>query len=168
MNNFKSILFFLILVSLSRLIPHPPNFTPLLSIAIFLPFLLEDKRIVLILPLAVLLITDFFLGSYNLMLWVYGSMLLISGISFYFYSNSLKRLTVLSLIAPSLFFIVTNFGVWIGSSNYSQDLSGLFLCYYYAIPFYAMNLISTLLFSVTFFIIFKLFINKKELSDASY
>ena len=168
MNNFKYILFFLIIVSLSRLIPHPPNFTPLLSVSIFLPFLLTDKRIILILPLAVLMITDFFIGSYKLMFWVYGSIFLISSLSHYFYTNSFKRLIALSVITPFLFFIITNFGVWLGSIIYTQDFSGLVLCYYMAIPFLAMNLISTILFSITFFILFSLLYKRKEILDAPY
>ena len=168
MNNFKYILFFLIIVSLSRLIPHPPNFTPLLSVSIFLPFLLTDKRIILIFPLAVLMITDFVIGSYKLMFWVYGSIFLISSLSLYFYTSSFKRLIFFSVITPFLFFIITNFGVWLGSTFYTQDFSGLLLCYFMAIPFLAVNLISTILFSTTFFILFRLLYKRKEILDAPY
>ena len=166
MNNFKAILFFLILVSLSRIIPHPPNFTPLLSAAIFLPFLINDKRIILSLPLLVLIITDFFLGSYTQMIWVYGSLFLVSIISVYFYIFSFKRLILLSIISPSLFFMISNFGVWLGSSIYSVDLQGLLLCYYMALPFLAMNMISTILFSSAFYISLKLFNKGWEVFDA--
>ena len=43
MNILKGTLFFIGLFVLSRLVPHPPNFTPLIAAVIFLPFISKDK-----------------------------------------------------------------------------------------------------------------------------
>ena len=169
MNTFKSILFFLVLISLSRLIPHPPHFTPLIAAVIFLPYILEDKRGILMIPLAVLLITDYILGFYQQMLWVYGSIILLSSLSLIFHKKSFIRLLTLSFFAPSIFFIITNFGVWYGSSIYSQNTTGFFQCYFNAIPFYANHLISTVLFSLVFYVCFRFIKGRNQISsDASY
>ena len=85
MNTLKSVGFFVCLLLVSRLIPHPPNFTPLIAGIIFLPFILEDKRFVIIIPMIVMLISDFIIGFHNHMFWTYGAFLLISlGVLGYF------------------------------------------------------------------------------------
>ena len=141
MNTLKSVSFFVCLLLVSRLIPHPPNFTPLIAGIIFLPFILEDKRFVIIIPIIVMLISDFIIGFHSHMLWTYGAFLLISlGVLGYF-QKKVNRLLILSVLSPTLFYLLTNFGVWTSSSIYSNDIVGLLECYTLAIPFYANNLI---------------------------
>ena len=77
MNLLKSLLFFIVLIVLSRLIPHPPNFTPLIAGAVFLPFMLKDKILVVGLPLLCLFISDLIIGFHTLMLWTYVAFLII-------------------------------------------------------------------------------------------
>ena len=77
MKLLKGLIFFITLFALSRIIPHPPNFTPLISGVIFLPYLLEDKRAILLLPIAIMFLTDLVLGLHGLMIWTYSSFLLI-------------------------------------------------------------------------------------------
>ena len=156
----KSIVFFCLLLILSRLIPHPPNFTPLIAGAIFLPFLIKDKWLIICLPILCLLISDFFLGFHTVMIWTYGSFFLIGLMASQFSSIKLTSLIGLSLSSPTLFFIITNFGVWMGSSIYSQDIQGLMQCYILALPFYASSLSATLLFASLFYFCHKFFINR--------
>ena len=65
----------------------------------------------------------------------------------YFVSLGFKFRILGALSGAVLFFIVTNFGVWL-SGSYGYTLSGLILCFTLAIPFFAYSLISTLIFSV--------------------
>ena len=153
----KSIVFFCLLLVLSRLIPHPPNFTPLIAGAIFLPFLIKDRWLIICLPILCLLISDFFLGLHSVMIWTYGSFLLIGLMASQFSSAKLTPLIGLSLTGPTLFFLITNFGVWLGSSIYSQDIQGLVQCYILALPFYASSLFATLLFANLFYFCHKFF-----------
>ena len=123
MNTLKSVSFFVCLLLVSRLIPHPPNFTPLIAGIIFLPFILEDKRFVIIIPIIVMLISDFIIGFHSHMLWTYGAFLLISlGVLGYF-QKKVNRLLTLSVLSPTLFYLLTNFGVWTSSSIYSNELA---------------------------------------------
>ena len=150
MNLLKSLLFFVGLLILSRLIPHPPNFTPLLAGAVFLPFLLKDKTLIVALPLVCLFISDLIIGFHNVMLWTYGAFFIIGITVINFSKLNLKSLLGLSLAGPTFFYLITNFGVWLSSSAYAKDVYGLLECYVLALPFYGNSLFSTLLFSLLF------------------
>ena len=50
--------------ALSRLLPHPDNFTPIAAMALAGGVYLE-KRFALIIPLAALVISDFFIGFHH-------------------------------------------------------------------------------------------------------
>ncbi|MBC8101141.1 MAG: hypothetical protein H7Z41_00955, partial [Cytophagales bacterium] len=69
----------IVLAALSRLLPHPPNFTPVAAMALFGAAMLPDKRLALLAPLAALLLSDLFLGFYGWegMASVYGATLLV-------------------------------------------------------------------------------------------
>ena len=161
MNILKSISFFICLLLLSRLIPHPPNFTPIIAGIIFLPFMIGDKRMVLFIPILIMFISDLIIGFHNHMIWTYTSFLLISlGVVLYF-KKTFKNIFFLSILSPSLFFPLTNFGVWLTSSFYTKDFLGLMECYFVALPFYANNLTSTILFLSGFILAYTFFDNRK-------
>ena len=66
-------------------------------------------------------------------------------ISKYFKIGIIKRISG-ALIGAFIFFVVTNFGVWLLGS-YEYSLNGLIICYTLAIPFFSYTLVSTLIFS---------------------
>jgi len=155
MKLFKGLIFFITLFALSRIIPHPPNFTPLISGAIFLPYLLEDKRLIILLPVATMFLADIFLGFHELMIWTYASFLTISMLSLNYFRMNLKSILFLSVSSPAIFFMLSNFGVWTQSDTYPGSLEGLMSCYFAGIPFYANSTASTVLFSLSFYAISK-------------
>ena len=132
-----------IALAASRFIPHPPNFTSLLALSFYVPALLGIRY----LPALILsfLITDFFIGFHAVMLFTWGSVILIGICSKFFLSNVYTRVTG-SLLGAFIFYIITNFGVW-SMGSYSYSLDGFILCYTLAIPFFAYSLISTFVFS---------------------
>ena len=69
---------FTILLGLTRIIPHPPNFTPILAVGIFVPFLTGAWTSALVLTLGAMYIGDWIIGFHNYMLWTYGSLALVS------------------------------------------------------------------------------------------
>ena len=166
MNFLKCVLFFVGLLILSRLIPHPPNFTPLIAGAVFLPFLLKDKRLVIGLPISILLISDLIIGLHNTLLWTYGAFLLIGLTVFTYTKQNLKNLLSLAVVSPTIFYVLTNFGVWLTSSLYMKSFAGLVECYVLAIPFYANSLLSTILFSVLFYAVWQLVLKKGLIQQA--
>jgi hypothetical protein len=134
-----------------RVLPHPPNFTPLAAIAIFGGALLP-RRWALTLPLASMIISDLIIGLHPLFILTWGTFALIA-----FLSNRLLTKVKLSLIigasvgASLLFFIVTNFGVWLQGKMYAMTFTGLIECYYQAIPFFRNTLLGDLLFTAMLF-----------------
>ena len=140
--------FLLLIGVLFRIIPHAPNFTPMLTIALMSGLYLKNRFSILI-PILIMLISDLFLGSHVTAPWVYLSLLMI------FLIGRLLKDTALNILLSSvfsavLFFVVTNFGVWF-SGGYSYSLQGLITCYVMALPFFKNTLMSTVLFSGVFY-----------------
>jgi hypothetical protein len=161
MNILKGTLFFIGLFVLSRLVPHPPNFTPLIPAVIFLPFISKDK-LGMLLPISVMFISDLIIGFHGQMLWVYGGFTLITLFSYILHLPVFSRVLTLSVLNPTLFFLVTNFGVWLGSPMYDQTAAGLFSSFTMGLPFFANSLMASVLFSSSFFLIYKVYISQKE------
>lgn len=143
MKYFKISLGIFCALAVSRFIPHPPNFTSLLALSFYVPAVLGIK----FLPALIIsfLITDLFIGFHSLTLFTWGSVIIIGFVSKYFLSSMISRISG-SLAGACIFFVLTNFGVWI-FGNYDFTINGLLLCYTLALPFFAYNLISTFIFS---------------------
>ena len=130
-------------LSLSRFIPHPPNFTSLIALSFYVPVFLGNRYIpVLIISFV---ITDFFIGFHSVTLFTWGSVLLIGLLSKIFSENILLRITG-SLGGCLIFFIITNFGVW-SHGSYGYNIEGLITCYTVALPFFGYSCVSTFIFS---------------------
>ena len=146
---------------MTRLIPHPPNFTPILSIALLSGFYFKN-RLSILLPISIMLISDIFIGKHITMGWVYVSILSIYLLGYYLLkSRSLKNILLGSVVSSLIFFIVTNFGVWL--AGYPLNFAGFSACYIAAIPFYKYTLLSVLMYSTLIHGGY-LFISKKYLS----
>jgi len=143
MNYIKISLGILLALSVSRFIPHPPNFTSLLALSFYVPALLGIRY----LPALIIsfVITDLFIGFHGVTLFTWGSVIFIGLGSRFFTKNILTRISG-SLFGAFIFFVITNFGVWT-SGIYSYNISGLIQCYLLALPFFAYTLISTFIFS---------------------
>lgn len=142
------IIFFAVIL---RLIPHPPNFAPIAAMALFGGVYL-DKKYALIMPFLAMFISDIFLGFHSTMAFVYGSFL-ITGIIGLSLKSHKTRLNVIAatLISSLLFFLITNFGVWLVSGLYPKSLAGLIQSYFFAIPFFRNTLLGDLFYVGLFF-----------------
>lgn len=144
MNRFLIILLVLVGV-LTRLIPHPPNFTPVLSVALLSGVYFKNRFSILI-PILIMLFSDLIIGGHLTTLWVYSSVLIVFLIGFYMIKEqTIKNVMISSVVGSLVFFFVTNFGVWL--IGYPNNLSGFIACYVAAIPFYKNTLLSALLYS---------------------
>jgi len=140
-------------LAVSRFVPHPPNFTSLIALSFYVPIIFGRQFIpVIILSFA---ITDLVIGYHYVTFFTWGSVLLIGLISNYFRKSLIKRLSG-ALVGAIIFFIVTNFGVWI-SGMYEYSFNGIISCYVAAIPFFAYSAISTILFSFIIEISYKIY-----------
>ena len=148
MNKLLWVLFFVLVLSLSRIIPHPPNFTPILAVAIFAPLVITNIWAVILGVLCAMLIADFYYGLHSYMIWTY-STIAISTLM----ATRIKLLPMM-FISPILFFVITNFAVWT-SGYYGYTLVGLVACYTAAIPFFSMTLLSTIFYTSCFYLLYK-------------
>jgi hypothetical protein len=139
----------------TRLIPHPPNFTAVGAMALFGGAYFSEKKFAFIVPLAAMLISDLIIGFHNGMLSVYLSFVLIVGIGILLSQKiKFKNVVAASLLSSVLFFILTNFQMWIQSPLYAKDISGLITCYVAAIPFFHHTVLGDLFFVGTLFGLF--------------
>lgn len=128
----------------TRLFPHPPNFTAIGAIALFGGMVVENKKLSFILPLGALLISDICLqlftsikGFYGVdQFFVYGAFIVITALAQLVNKKSASNIMFAALWSGLVFFIISNMGVWISSSFYSKDISGLIACFAASLPFY--------------------------------
>jgi len=156
MNYLKVSTGIFLVLAASRFIPHPPNFTSLLALSFYVPVILGIR----FLPILIIsfLITDIIIGFHGLALFTWGSVLLIGLMSKFFITDLKTRISG-ALVGATLFFIITNFGVW-SLGSYGYTIEGLIACYTLALPFFGYSLISTLIFSCIIETSFKM-MNKK-------
>ena len=138
----------ILILVFSRLMPHPPNFTPIIAVAIMSSYFFRNILLSCTVIIISMLLADIFIGFYKNIFFVYLSLLLI----IYIFSHinrkiKLKNLFIFGLLGSIIFFILSNFGVWILSEMYEKNLNGLINCYFLAIPFFTKTMISTIFFS---------------------
>ena len=144
----------ILILVFARLIPHPPNFTPIIAVAIVSGYFFKNINLSLLTLLIAMLISDLFIGFYENVIFVYASLLLITFV-FHKISNKInfKNLFIYGFAGSLIFFAVSNLGVWaLGSPGvhdiaYEKSLSGLIECYILAIPFFGNTFLSTLIFA---------------------
>ena len=151
-NNINRNLVFIIIFFgiLSRILPLPPNFSPVIAITLFGSLYFKDKNLAFIAPISIILISDLILG------FVPNINTYLPLIFVYFFSRKINRMSIVNLfIASLIFFLTSNFGVWLLSSWYPKSFAGLIMSYEAALPFFRNTLLSTLLFGLLFKISFE-------------
>ena len=139
----KFIFISFISVIITRIIPHPPNFTSAVAVMFYLPALFGLK--LLFVPFSAFLISDLFIGFHHLILFTWGSFILIGLISKYFKNLYFRFLGI--TLSCFLFFILSNLGVWILTNTYNHNFSGLIDCYIMGLPFLQNSILSSLVFA---------------------
>lgn len=142
------------LAVLSRWLPHPPNFSPVMGIALFAGARFATRGQALGVALLAMVLSDLWLGFHSTIPFVYGSLAIVTLLGF----NNLKpaifgwgRLGGMSLWSAIIFFVITNFGVWMTQDLYAHTPAGLMACFTAAIPFFPATLLSTVIYSFALF-----------------
>ena len=130
-----------VLAILTRLIPHPPNFAPITGIALFSAINFNNTFFKFLVPLISLVIFDLIIGFSLINIFVYLSFIVIVLVGNHFKKIKLKSI----LISSVVFFIISNFGVWI--IGYPKTISGIIMCYTAAIPFFINTILGDLFYS---------------------
>ena len=167
-NSFYFVIGLILIASFSRIIPHYPNFTPIIAISLFGGKYFENRTLAFFLPVFILWFSDLVINNfiydyyktftfiYPGFYWQYFSILLISFIGRnYLNKISISKLLGISISSSLVFFIISNFGVFVTSTIYPKDLNGLLLCYTAAIPFFWGTLSSSIIYTFSLFGIYK-------------
>ena len=182
MSNKKLIVFTLILVAITtacKFFFGPDldwsGFSPVIAIALFSGFIIKQKDLSFMLPLLALFISDIvihvlytqnlfpYAGFYGGQWKHYLILLVATLIGWMLKGKSNTSLVAGSVIAPTVFFLFSNFAVWLGTTEavYSKDFSGLMTCYAAGLPFYKNALIATLIFLPAILVLYNYMSRKK-------
>jgi hypothetical protein len=146
-----------------RILPHPWNITPLGSMFLFSGATFRSRRASLLVPLAALLISDYFVIRFlyhNQYSWfspyTWLGFLLVGLIGWTLRGKSdWTRIGLASVAGSVVFFLLSNFGVWVGSNMhppmYPLTFGGLAECYTAALPFFRNTLIGDLTYAALMF-----------------
>jgi hypothetical protein len=160
-SKFWVVTIMILAAAFTRLIPHPPNFTAVGAIALFGGAYLSDKKFAFIIPLLAMFLTDLVIGLHNGMASVYISFIIIVGIGIMLSQNiKFKNVITASLVSSIIFFVLTNFQMWIQGTLYAKNLSGLIVCYVAAIPFFGNSVLGDLFFAGLLFGVFAIIKSK--------
>ncbi|HQV00358.1 MAG: hypothetical protein JNK61_07535 [Bacteroidia bacterium] len=161
--GFIALLIFL--AAFSRVIPHMLNFSPLAAIGLFGAAHFSKKWLAFVIPLAATWLSDLFINNviygqyydgfvwfYDGFHWQYGSYAFITLLALPLFSKiTAGRVATGSLMATVVFFLVSNFGCWVGSVMYAPDASGLTACYIAGLPFLKGTFMGDVFYSTVLF-----------------
>jgi len=168
------IILFIAVIFFGRVLPHPYNFTPLIAVTLLSSFAISNRMLALVVPLMGFWLSDLFMnnvvyaGYYSNftifnsgMIWTYGAILLVGLMGSSFINKiSSGKVVLASLSGSTIFYIISNFGVWVLSPMYAKSVTGLIQCYTLALPFYGTSLIGDLLYSSLLFGAYQLVFSK--------
>ena len=142
----------ILLAAALRLVPHPPNFTPIGAMALFSGAYLGRRALAFVAPLGAMLLSDALLGFYSGFWITYLAIGLVVLIGWLALSRVSPLLVGAAAIASSItFFLVSNFGTWALSGMYPHSGAGLAACYIAAIPFFQNTLAGDLFYATLLF-----------------
>jgi len=172
--RFRFALALIVLAALTRLLPHPPNFTPIGAMGLFGAAYFGNKRFALLIPFAALFLSDLILNNvvysqfytsftWVTSWWIYLGFALVMLAGYFMLRNNRNpaRLAAASLTASMLFFLVSNLSTWLGSGIYPQTFAGLMTCYAAGLPFLGNTVFADLFFSAVMFGSYSWFLKTK-------
>ena len=159
-----------LLAVLARFAPHAPNFSPVFGALLFGGARLKGRDAIWF-PMALLALSDIVLTTqvYHLRLDWTEPALLAAFASVALIGRWLReRVSVRTVLAASLvgavaFFLISNFGVWLGGGMYSPTWKGLLDCYAAGLPFFRNSLLSSVLFTGLLFGLYEFYLRKLSL-----
>lgn len=152
-SKLTQILIFVAIGVFSRILPHPVNFAPIGAMALFGGTYMKRSQ-ALILPLLAMIMSDFVIGFDSLLmrLSVYGCFMLSVFIGFWIKKHKkIGNIFAAATLSSILFFVITNFTVWLGSGMYTKNIIGLIQCYTLAIPFFRNTILGDLFYTSVLF-----------------
>ena len=155
----------IVTAAICRLIPHPLNFAPIGAMSLFGAAYFSNKKLAFALPLLAMFFSDLLINNilyatyfngFTLFtpgfMWIYGPIILMVLVGIVLMKKvTLSRILGGSLATSIIFFLISNFGVWLSDPDYPLTLSGLIVCYDMAIPFFKNTLFGNVFYSAILF-----------------
>ena len=161
----------IVVAALTRLLPHPPNFSPVEAVALVGGAYFASRAAAVAVPLLAMLISDLargvmlggtyfehFTSPAYLATWltVYASVALSAVLGFGLRGRvNGARVLGFSLAGSVLFFVLTNFAVWATATPLTAHPAcvsgGLLPCYAAALPFFQWTVLGTLFYAALLF-----------------
>jgi hypothetical protein len=171
-DSFQRIFAFLVIVACAalRFAPHPADFSPVFGALIFSGMAFPRWRGLLV-PMSVFILTDIFvtplvyhvhIGWTQGIVWLALAAVVTTGRLLHGHLT-VRRGVLVTWLAPTLFWIIANFGVWLGGTLYPRTSAGLTQCYAAAIPFYKHAVVSTVLVGTVIFGLYAILVLRNEL-----
>jgi hypothetical protein len=152
MTRLIALLSAIALAAALRLVPHPPNFSPIDAMALFSAAYLDRRALAFAAPLGAMLLSDLILGFYPGVWITYLAIAVVVPIGWLMLQRrSLLRIGLAAIASSMTFFLISNFGTWALSGMYPHDFSGLTACYVAAIPFFQNTVAGDLFYVVLLF-----------------
>lgn len=159
-SNLIAVSLLIIAAALTRLMPHWPNFTPIAAMGLLAGATVKDKKLAYIIPLAALFLSDVclqvftaiplpwkFVGFYSWgQLFTYGAFIIIVFMGTFIHKIRFRSVVASSVLASVVFFLITNFSVWLLGDMYPKSGGGLVSCYVAGIPFFGNTVIGDLFY----------------------
>jgi hypothetical protein len=140
-----------VLAVAGRLLPHAANVTPLYAVALFACAVFPRVWAVAI-PLVAMIASDLLIGMHGGVWYTWTGMFAFAALGYGMRGRmATGRVMASSLAGSVVFYLWTNFGVWLGSSMYPQNAAGLLASYAAALPFFRNSLLGDLAFSGALF-----------------
>ena len=164
--NLSLISIIIFIAAATRIFPHPPNFSPIAAIGIFGAAHFTKKWYAFLIPLLAIWLSDIVISNFiyssssNQFIWFYSGFywqyisyiaIILTGIIIFRNNISISKTFGASISSSAIFFLISNFGVWFGSSMYPKSFSGLVTCYAAGIPFLQNTVLSNVLFTIVLF-----------------
>lgn len=151
------------LAALSRLLPHPPNFSPVEAMALFGGAYFASRRLAVLVPLLAMLASDALLGLLRGGLYLdyftgagfgltYACIALIAAMGFALRGRVTgARVLGFGLAGATVFFLASNFGAWLSDPMYPKDAGGLLAAYVAGIPFFKWQVAGVMVYCAALF-----------------
>jgi hypothetical protein len=161
LSNSGVFLFLIILIVAGRYFPHAANFTPAAAAGLFAGFWFRNRFTAMAVPLVGMLLSDLLIQQaypWTTMAVVYTAMVIpaILGSAFLKgnasgFMSKAGKVTLGAASGSVLFFVSTNFAVWMFDGIYAKNAAGFVACFAAAVPFFRFTLAGDLFFAITLF-----------------
>ena len=164
-KNLFLIVLFIAIIIFGRILPHPYNFTPLIAVTLLSSYSISNKFLAIIIPVVGFWLSDLFMNNHiyagyfadftvfnSGMIWTYGAIVLVALMGSSFLNKiTTGKVVLASLSGSTIFYLISNFGVWAFSPMYAKTLAGVVQCYSLALPFYGTSLMGDLVYCALLF-----------------